>query len=115
MNNNLIKEINASQIKHDVTEFNSGDTITVYVRIIENQKERLQAFTGVVLQRRGSGINASFTVRKISSGVGVERTFPINSPVVSKIEVIKKGKVRRNKLFYLRKRAGKAARIKEVL
>ena len=115
MNNNLVKEISATQMKNDITEFGSGDTIIVSVRIIENEKERLQAFQGVVLQRRGSGVNASFTVRKISGGVGVERTFPLHSPVVAKIEVVKKGKVRRNKLFYLRKRTGKAARIKEIL
>ena len=115
MNNKLVNEITASQIKKDVPEFDSGDTVIVSVRIIENNKERIQAFQGVVIQRRGSGVNKSFTVRKMSSGVGVERTFPVNSPTVAKIEIVKKGKVRRNKIFYLRKRAGKSARIKEVL
>jgi large subunit ribosomal protein L19 len=115
MNNNLVNEITAAQLKTDLPEFSSGDTVKVYVRIIENKKERLQVFEGVVMARRGSGINASFTVRKISGGVGVERIFPIHAPNVAKIEVVRKGKVRRNKITYLRKLSGKAARIKEDL
>lgn len=115
MNNNLINEITATQIRNDLPDFSSGDTVKVYVRIIENNKQRLQAFEGVVMGRRGSGINASFTVRKISGGVGVERTFPVHAPNVARVEVIKRGKVRRNKINYLRNLSGKAARIKEIV
>ena len=115
MNTNLVNEVTARQIKKDVPDFSSGDTVKVYVRIIENNKERIQVFQGVVMQRRGSGVSETFTVRKISSGVGVERTFPVNSPVISKIELLRRGKVRRSRITYLRKRSGKAARIKEVL
>ena len=115
MNTNIVKEITARQLKKDVPEFKGGDTVKVSVRIIENNKERIQVFQGVVMQRRGSGVSETFTVRKISSGVGVERTFPVNSPVISKIELVKRGKVRRSRITYLRKRSGKAARIKEVL
>jgi large subunit ribosomal protein L19 len=115
MNSNIVNEITARQIRKDVPEFKGGDTVKVYVRIIENNKERIQVFQGVVMQRRGSGVSETFTVRKISSGVGVERTFPVNSPALSKIEVVKRGKVRRSKITYLRDRSGKAARIKEVL
>lgn len=115
MNTNIVNEVTARQLKKDVPEFSSGDTVKVSVRIIENKKERIQVFQGVVMQRRGSGVSETFTVRKISSGVGVERTFPVNSPVISKIEVVKRGKVRRSRITYLRKLSGKAARIKEVL
>ena len=115
MNTNIVKDVTARQLKSDVPAFSSGDTVKVYVRIIENNKERIQVFQGVVMQRRGSGVSEPFTVRKISSGVGVERTFPVNSPVISKIELVKRGKVRRSRITYLRKRSGKAARIKEVL
>lgn len=115
MNTNIVNEVTARQLKKDVPDFSSGDTVKVYVRIIENNKERIQVFQGVVMQRRGSGVSETFTVRKISSGVGVERTFPVNSPVISKIELVKRGKVRRSRITYLRKRSGKAARIKEVL
>ena len=115
MNTNIVNEITARQLRKDVPEFKGGDTVKVSVRIIENNKERIQVFQGVVMQRRGSGVSETFTVRKISSGVGVERTFPVNSPVISKIELVKRGKVRRSRITYLRKRSGKAARIKEVL
>ena len=115
MNSNLVNEITASQIRHDLPEFKSGDTVRVSVRIIEGNKSRIQNFEGVVIQRRGSGVSETFTVRKISSGVGVERTFPLNSPSIATIVVVRKGKVRRNKIFYIRKRSGKSARIKEVL
>ncbi len=115
MNTNIVNEITARQIKNDTPDFSSGDTVKVFVRIIENKKERLQVFQGVVMQRRGSGVSETFTVRKISSGVGVERTFPINSPAIAKIEVVKRGKVRRSRINYLRNRSGKAARIKEIL
>ena len=115
MNTNIVNEVTARQLKKDVPDFSSGDTVKVYVRIIENNKERIQVFQGVVMQRRGSGVSETFTVRQISSGVGVERTFPVHSPVLSKIELVKRGKVRRSRITYLRKRSGKAARIKEIL
>jgi large subunit ribosomal protein L19 len=116
MNQKLVDQITAEQLKKDVPSFKSGDTIKVMVRIIESGKERLQAFEGVVIARKGSGINASFTVRKVSSGgVGVHRIFPVHAPTVASIEVLKRGKVRRNKLTYLSKLSGKAARIKEIL
>ena len=115
MNTNIVNEITARQIRNDIPEFKSGDTVKVSVRIIENKKERIQVFQGVVMQRRGSGVSATFTVRKISGGIGVERTFPVNSPVIAKIERVKQGKVRRNKITYRRSRSGKAARIKEIL
>ncbi len=115
MNTNIVNEITARQLRNDVPEFKGGDTVKVSVRIIENNKERIQVFQGVVMQRRGSGVSETFTVRKISSGVGVERTFPIHSPAIAKIEVVKRGKVRRSRITYLRNRSGKAARIKEVI
>ncbi len=115
MNNRLVEEITASQLRTDLPEFKSGDEIKVSVRIIEGNKSRIQVFQGVVIQRRGGGVNATFTVRKMSSGIGVERTFPLHSPSIAGIEVLRKGKVRRNKITYIRKRSGKAARIKEVL
>ena len=115
MNSNIVNEVTASQLKSDLIDFSSGDTVKVFVRIIENKKERLQAFEGVVMQRRGAGVSATFTVRKISSGIGVERTFPLHSPAIAKIELLKRGKVRRNKINYLRKLSGKKARIKEIL
>lgn len=113
MNLNLINEVTASQIRTDLPAFRSGDTLKVNVRIIEGGKERVQAFQGVVIVRRGSGISETFTVRKLSGGVGVERQFSVNSPMIASIEVIRQGRVRRNKLTYLRELNGKAARIKE--
>ena len=115
MNNRLVDEITASQLRTDLPEFKSGDEVKVSVRIIEGNKSRIQVFQGVVIQRRGGGVNATFTVRKMSSGIGVERTFPLHSPSIAGIEVLRKGKVRRNKITYIRKRSGKAARIKEIL
>ena len=115
MNTNIVNEITERQLKKDLPEFKSGDTVKVYVRIIENKKERLQVFQGVVMQRRGSSVSETFTVRKISAGIGVERCFPVHSPAIAKIEVLKHGKVRRSRITYLRNRSGKAARIKEVL
>lgn len=115
MNLNLVNEVTERQIKKDVPEFKAGDTVSVSVRITENGKSRIQVFQGVVMQRRGSGVSETFTVRKISSGVGVERTFPIHSPVVAAIKVEKHGKVRRSRITYLRKLSGKAARIEEKL
>ncbi len=111
----LLKEIESRQLRDDVPEFGSGDTVRVNVQIVENNKKRIQAFQGVVMSRRGGGISETFTVRKISSGVGVERTFPLHSPIIASIEVIKRGKVRRNKITYLRSLSGKRARIKEKL
>ena len=115
MNNRLVEEVTASQLRTDLPEFSSGDEIRVSVRIIEGNKSRIQVFQGVVIQRRGGGVNATFTVRKVSSGIGVERTFPLHSPSIAGIEVVRRGKVRRNKITYIRKRSGKAARIKEIL
>lgn len=112
--NQLIKEITRSQLKDDIPDFKPGDTVKVYARIVEGTRERIQIFEGVVIKRRGSGISATYTVRKISNGVGVERTFPLHTPRVEKIEVVRRGKVRRAKLYYLRSLRGKAARIKEV-
>ncbi len=113
MQNKLIETITSKQLKTDLTEFRVGDTVNVDVRIVEGEKSRIQKFEGVVIARRGSGVSETFTVRKISNGVGVERVFPVNSPNVDSITVTRKGKVRRAKLYYLRERSGKAARIKE--
>ena len=115
MNNNLVNEITASQIRHDLPAFSSGDEIKVSVRIVEGSKSRIQNFQGVVISRRGGGVSDTFTVRKMSSGVGVERTFPINSPSIASIVVVRRGKVRRNNITYIRKLSGKSARIKEIL
>ena len=115
MNLKLVDEITKSQLRNDLPEFSSGDEIKVSVRIIEGNKQRIQNFQGVVISRRGGGVSATFTVRKMSSGIGVERTFPVHSPSIASIEVIRRGKVRRNKITYIRKRSGKAARIKEIL
>ena len=115
MNNNLVNEITASQIRKDLPEFSSGDEVKVSVRIIEGNKSRIQNFQGVVICRRGGGVSETFTVRKMSSGIGVERTFPVNSPVIASIQVVRRGKVRRNKITYIRKLSGKSARIKEIL
>lgn len=100
------------QVRTDIPKFNSGDHIRVHVRVVEGDKERIQTFEGDVISVRGSGLNKSFTVRKVSSGVGVERIFPINSPKIAKIELLKEGNVRKAKLYYLRNLSGKAARIK---
>ena len=113
MNNNLVNEITASQLRNDLPEFSSGDEVKVSVRIVEGNKTRIQNFQGVVISRRGGGVSATFTVRKMSGGIGVERTFPVNSPAVASVQVIRRGKVRRSKLYYLRGRSGKASRIEE--
>lgn len=110
----IIKEITQEQLKKDVPSFRSGDTLRVHVKVVEGTRERIQVFEGVVIRRRGGGISETFTVRKISYGVGVERTFPLHSPIVDKIEVMRRGKVRRAKLYYLRELRGRAARIKEI-
>ena len=114
MNLNLVNEVTKSQLKSDVPAFRSGSTVRVHVRIKEGDKSRIQVFEGVVIERKGGGIAETFTVRKISSGIGVERKFPVHSPIIEKIEVVRRGKVRRNKLSYLRNRSGKSARIKEI-
>ena len=115
MNNNLVAQITKSQIRTDLPKFVTGDTIKVSVRIIEGGKSRIQVFQGVVIARRGSGVGETFIVRKMSSGIGVERTFPVNSPSIASIEVLKHGKVRRKKIYFLRERSGKSARLKEIL
>ncbi len=107
-----IKLVDATQMRSDVPAFKPGDTVNVHVRVVEGDKERIQQFQGVVISRRGSGMNATFTVRKISDGVGVERIFPTHSPRIAKIERVKEGKVRRAKLFYLRKLTMKAVQQK---
>jgi len=106
-------EIERSYLRQEVPEFRPGDTVRVHVRVVEGEKERLQAFQGVVVSRKGSGTREMFTVRKISSGIGVERIFPLHAPVVDRIEVVRRGRVRRAKLYYLRQLRGKAARIEE--
>lgn len=110
---NKVNEIMAEQIKNDYPAFRTGDRIRVHVRVIEGDKERIQPFEGDVISIRGTGPSKTFTVRKIASGVGVERIFPFNTPKLAKIEVVREGKVRRAKLYYLRKLSGKAARIKD--
>ncbi|MDP5172711.1 MAG: 50S ribosomal protein L19 [Bacteroidia bacterium] len=110
----LVKLIQAADLKEEVPSFKAGDTLNVFVRIIEGDKERTQQFKGVCIQRRGSSSTETFTVRKISGGVGVERIFPLHSPIVEKIEVLRRGKVRRARIFYLRDKIGKKARIKDI-
>ncbi|MEL6251608.1 MAG: 50S ribosomal protein L19 [Bacteroidota bacterium] len=110
----LISLVQAPHKKEDLPEFKSGDTLNVYVRIREGDKERVQLFKGVCIQRKGEGSTETFTVRKISGGIGVERIFPVHSPSLDKIEVLRRGKVRRARLFYLRDKIGKRARIKEL-
>ena len=110
--NEKIREIEAQQVRKDAPEFGIGDTVRVDVRIREGSKERTQAFEGTVLGRRGSGVNETFTVRRVASGIGVERVFPLSSPNVQKIKVTRRSKARRAKLFYLRERTGKAAKTK---
>ncbi|HCU0809032.1 TPA: 50S ribosomal protein L19 [Staphylococcus aureus] len=113
-NHKLIEAVTKSQLRTDLLSFRPGDTLRVHVRIIEGTRERIQVFEGVVIKRRGGGVSETFTVRKISSGVGVERTFPLHTPKIEKIEVKRRGKVRRAKLYYLRSLRGKAARIQEI-
>src|SRR5437899_12412193 len=105
--------VDRERLRDDVPSFSPGDTLKVHVRVVEGNRERVQVFQGVVIRRQGSGIRETFTVRKVSFGVGVERTFPVHSPILSKIEVVTRGDVRRAKLYYLRDRVGKAAKIKE--
>lgn len=111
---NLVRMVTEEQLRKDIPDFRPGDTVRVHVKVREGQRERIQVFEGVVIRRRGSGISETYTVRKISYGVGVERTFPVHSPKIEKIERTRRGKVRRAKLYYLRGLSGKAARIKEI-
>ena len=113
--NNIIKNIEATQLKSEVAAFNVGDTVKVYAKVKEGNRERLQLFEGTVLKRQNGGARETFTVRKNSNGVGVEKTWPLHSPIVEKIEVVRMGKVRRAKLTYLRQRVGKKAKVKELV
>lgn len=113
--NEIIKSIEAEQLKENVAEFNVGDTIKVYGKIKEGNRERIQVFEGIVIKRQGGSNRETFTVRKTSNGIGVEKTWPLHSPNVEKIEVVRRGKVRRAKLNYLRDRVGKKARVKEIV
>lgn len=113
MMQNIISEITKEQLRTDLPTFRPGDTVRVHVKVVEGTRERIQMYEGIVIKRRGGGISETFTVRKISSGVGVERTFPVHTPKIANLEVIRRGKVRRAKLYYLRELRGKAARIKE--
>lgn len=110
---NNLDMLEGAYLRDDVPDFRSGDTVKVHVRVVEGGRERVQVFEGVVIARNGSGLRESFTVRKISFGVGVERVFPVHAPIIQRIEVTRRGDVRRSKLYYLRERSGKAARIKE--
>ena len=114
MDMQLVEKVTAKQVRKDFPSFKAGDTVKVYVKIKEGNKERIQPYEGLVISRRGVGTSASFTVRKISSQIGVERVFMVSSPLVQKVEVLKRGKVRRAKLYYMRNRSGKSARIKEI-
>lgn len=111
---NIIDSIEQEQLRKDIPQFRPGDTVQVHAKIVEGNRERIQVFEGVVIKRRGGGLRENFTVRRVSYGVGVERTFPIHSPRIDKIVVSRRGKVRRAKLYYLRNLTGKAARIKEI-
>jgi large subunit ribosomal protein L19 len=109
----LIKEVEKQYLKTEIPPFAPGDTVKVHVKVVEGARERTQVFEGVVIRRQGSGLRETFTVRRVTYGIGVERIFPIHSPVINRIEVVKRGRVRRAKLYYLRKLTGKAARIRE--
>ena len=109
----ILKQLERESMRLDLPHFAAGDTVKVYVKIKEGEKERIQIFQGVVISKRGGGTNATFTVRKVSYGIGVERIFPLHSPIIDKVEVVTRGRVRRSKIYYLRKLRGKAARIKE--
>ena len=113
--NDIIKNIEAAQLKEQAPEFRVGDTVKVYGKIKEGNRERIQIFEGTVLKRQGGGSRETFTVRKTSNGIGVEKTWPVHSPNVEKVEVVRRGKVRRAKIYYLRSRVGKAAKVKELV
>ena len=111
---NDLQAVESAYVRDDIPQFRAGDTVKLHVRVVEAGRERVQIFEGLIIARNGSGARASFTVRKLSFGVGVERVFPVNAPILQKIEVTRRGDVRRAKLYYLRDRVGKAARIKEL-
>ncbi|MEF9933642.1 MAG: 50S ribosomal protein L19 [Clostridium sp.] len=111
----IIRAIEAEQLRSDLTPFNVGDTIKVHVKVVEGTRERIQIFEGTVIKKQNGGLRETFTVRRLSYGVGVERTFPIHSPRIAKVEITRRGKVRRAKLYYLRSRVGKAAKVKELI
>lgn len=111
---NDLQAVESAHVRDDIPDFRAGDNVRVHVRVVEGGRERIQVFEGVVLARNGSGPRASFTVRKVSFGVGVERVFPLHAPIIQKVEVVRRGDVRRSKLYYLRDRVGKSARIKEL-
>ena len=113
--NDIIKSIEEAQLKSDITPFSVGDTIKVYAKVKEGNRERTQVFEGTVIKRQNGGVRETFTVRKSSNGVGVEKTWPVHSPAVERVEVVRKGKVRRAKLNYLRQRVGKSAKVKEIV
>ncbi len=113
--NEILRAIEAEQMRNDLPEFHVGDTVKLHVKVKEGNRERIQMFEGTVIQRQNGGLRETFTVRRLAYGVGVERTFPVNSPIIEKMEVTRRGKVRRAKLFYLRDRVGKAAKVKELL
>ena len=113
--NDIIKAIEDAQLKSEVTDFRVGDTVKVYAKVIEGSRERIQVFEGTVLKRQNGGARETFTVRKTSNGIGGEKTWPVHSPIIDKIEVVRRGKARRAKLFYLRDRVGKAAKVKEIV
>ncbi|ATW24592.1 50S ribosomal protein L19 [Candidatus Formimonas warabiya] len=110
----LLRVVEQEQLRKDIPPFRPGDTVKVHVKVVEGTRERIQIFEGVVIRRKGGGLRETFTVRRVTYGVGVERTFPLHSPRIDKIEVMRRGKVRRAKLYYLRERTGKSARIKEI-
>ena len=111
----IIKQIESEYIRTDLPNFNIGDTVRVHVKIKEGSRQRIQVFEGIVLKRQNGGVRETFTVRRVAYGVGVERTFPVNAPIIEKIQVVRRGKVRRAKLYYLRDRVGKPAKVKEIL
>lgn len=113
--NELIRAIEAEQIRTDLPNFRVGDTVKVHVKVKEGNRERIQIFEGTVMKRQNGGLRETFTVRRVAYNVGVERTFPVNAPIIEKIEITRRGKVRRAKLFYLRNRVGKAAKVKELI
>lgn len=112
--NEILRAIEAEQMRNDLPEFHVGDTVKLHVKVKEGNRERIQMFEGTVIKRQNGGLRETFTVRRVAYGVGVERTFPINAPIIDKIDVVRRGKVRRAKLFYLRDRVGKAAKVKEL-
>jgi large subunit ribosomal protein L19 len=111
---NDLHVVESAHVRDDIPDFRTGDTVRVHVRVVEGGRERVQIFEGLVIARNGAGARASFTVRKLSFGVGVERVFPVHAPIIARIEVVRRGDVRRSKLYYLRDRVGKSARIKEL-